>query len=92
MEQLERNGVRLEPTTGDMTKQPAFDAIVNAANAQLRIEGGVTGMTGAETRARAREEPSPPLEQPENPMKTQPPPKALARQGFPAAAEFPRLK
>ncbi len=36
-------GVTLECTTGDISKQPDMDAIVNAANAQLRIGGGVAG-------------------------------------------------
>jgi O-acetyl-ADP-ribose deacetylase len=40
---IERDGVRLELVTGDITDQPAFDAIVNAANARLRIGGGVAG-------------------------------------------------
>lgn len=43
MDDLERNGVRLELVTGDITKQADFDAVVNAANAQLRIGGGVAG-------------------------------------------------
>lgn len=43
MDHLERDGVRLELVTGDITHQDEFDAIVNAANAQLRIGGGVAG-------------------------------------------------
>lgn len=43
MDVLERNGVRLELVTGDITQQDDCDAIVNAANAQLRIGGGVAG-------------------------------------------------
>ncbi|MFO7893661.1 MAG: macro domain-containing protein [Longimicrobiales bacterium] len=43
MNTLERHGVRLELTAGDITAQDDFDAIVNAANAQLRIGGGVAG-------------------------------------------------
>lgn len=43
MDTLETNGVRLELVTGDITKQDEFDAVVNAANAQLRIGGGVAG-------------------------------------------------
>lgn len=33
----------IELTTGDITQQPDVDAIVNAANAELRIGGGVAG-------------------------------------------------
>ena len=42
---MERNveGVRLEITTGDIADQPDVDAVVNAANAQLRMGGGVAG-------------------------------------------------
>ena len=36
-------GVRLEITTGDIADQPDVDAVVNAANAQLRMGGGVAG-------------------------------------------------
>jgi len=43
MQDLERDGVRLELVTGDITRQNDFDAIINAANAQLRIGGGVAG-------------------------------------------------
>lgn len=35
--------VILECTTGDISRQPDMDAIVNAANAELRIGGGVAG-------------------------------------------------
>lgn len=37
------SGVTLECTQGDITRQPDMDAIVNAANAQLEIGGGVAG-------------------------------------------------
>lgn len=43
MQELERDGVRLELVAGDITKQDDVDAIINAANAQLRIGGGVAG-------------------------------------------------
>ena len=43
MDSVERSGVTLELTTGDITRQAEFDAIVNAANAELRIGGGVAG-------------------------------------------------
>lgn len=39
----ERHSVRLELVTGDITRQDDFDAIVNAANAELRTGGGVAG-------------------------------------------------
>jgi len=35
--------VRLELTVGDIVAQPDVDAVVNAANAQLQIGGGVAG-------------------------------------------------
>lgn len=35
--------VTLELTRGDIASQDGFDAVVNAANAQLRIGGGVAG-------------------------------------------------
>lgn len=37
------DGVSLECVRGDITAQPEFDAVVNAANAQLRTGGGVAG-------------------------------------------------
>ena len=39
----EINGVRLECIQGNIADQPEMDAIVNAANAQLRTGGGVAG-------------------------------------------------
>ena len=39
----EIDGVQLELTRGDITSQPEFDAVVNAANAELRTGGGVAG-------------------------------------------------
>ena len=36
-------GATVELTEGDITAQPDIDAIVNAANAELRIGGGVAG-------------------------------------------------
>lgn len=42
---VQRNfrGVMIECTRGDITHQPDVDAVVNAANAQLRTGGGVAG-------------------------------------------------
>jgi O-acetyl-ADP-ribose deacetylase (regulator of RNase III) len=44
-ETMERviGGLRIECVEGDITKQPDVDAVVNAANAQLRPGGGVAG-------------------------------------------------
>lgn len=38
-----RAGVEIECVSGDIADQPGFDAVVNAANAELRIGGGVAG-------------------------------------------------
>lgn len=43
MEQRVVHGVLVECVTGDIVHQSDMDAIVNAANAQLRIGGGVAG-------------------------------------------------
>jgi O-acetyl-ADP-ribose deacetylase len=40
---LDVHGVTLELTLGDIARQEGFDAVVNAANAELRIGGGVAG-------------------------------------------------
>ena len=37
------HGIRIECVLGDITEQPDADAVVNAANAQLQIGGGVAG-------------------------------------------------
>ncbi len=37
------NGVRIEAVRGDIAGQEGFDAVVNAANAQLQTGGGVAG-------------------------------------------------
>ena len=38
-----RHGVTVEIVRGDIASQPDVDAVVNAANAELRIGGGVAG-------------------------------------------------
>ncbi|MDE2148717.1 MAG: macro domain-containing protein [Gammaproteobacteria bacterium] len=43
MEPLDVGGVTIECLRGDITAQPDIDAVVNAANAQLRSGGGVAG-------------------------------------------------
>lgn len=40
---FQANGIEIELTRGDITQQDDIDAIVNAANAELRIGGGVAG-------------------------------------------------
>ncbi len=37
------SGIKIECVQGDIASQPGIDAVVNAANAQLRIGGGVAG-------------------------------------------------
>ena len=43
MAQRKIQGVTLECITGDIATQSDMDAVVNAANAELRIGGGVAG-------------------------------------------------
>ncbi|MEQ5835858.1 macro domain-containing protein [Marinobacter sp. NFXS9] len=43
MFELNRHGVTVSCVQGDITQQPDFDAVVNAANAELRPGGGVAG-------------------------------------------------
>ncbi|MFP4067177.1 MAG: macro domain-containing protein, partial [Spirochaetaceae bacterium] len=40
---ITRDGVTVECVLGDIVRQPDVDAVVNAANAQLQIGGGVAG-------------------------------------------------
>ncbi|MEX2443638.1 MAG: macro domain-containing protein [Alkalispirochaeta sp.] len=42
-ESITRSEVTIECVTGDITRQPDLEAVTNAANAQLRIGGGVAG-------------------------------------------------
>lgn len=41
--EVQVDGVTIEAVRGDITSQPEFDAVVNAANAELRTGGGVAG-------------------------------------------------
>lgn len=43
MKRRQIEGVSIELTTGDIANQPDMDAVVNAANAELQIGGGVAG-------------------------------------------------
>lgn len=43
MTRLQVQGTTLELVTGDIARQDGFDAVVNAANAELRTGGGVAG-------------------------------------------------
>jgi O-acetyl-ADP-ribose deacetylase (regulator of RNase III) len=43
MNELRVVGVHIELIVGDIARQPGFDAVVNAANAELRSGGGVAG-------------------------------------------------
>lgn len=43
MSDLQVNGLTVELVVGDIARQDGFDAVVNAANAELRAGGGVAG-------------------------------------------------
>ena len=43
MHEIKINGVSMEIVKGNIVKQPDLDAVVNAANAELRTGGGVAG-------------------------------------------------
>ncbi len=43
MYEIKINGITLEIVKGNIVSQPDLDAVVNAANAELRIGGGVAG-------------------------------------------------
>ncbi len=43
MSNLQVHGVTVELVVGDIARQDGFDAVVNAANAELRTGGGVAG-------------------------------------------------
>jgi O-acetyl-ADP-ribose deacetylase len=43
MKRIQLNNINLELLQGNIVQQPDFEAIVNAANAQLRMGGGVAG-------------------------------------------------
>lgn len=43
MSERERHGISIECVVGDIAAQSGMDAVVNAANAELRLGGGVAG-------------------------------------------------